>query len=79
MNKKTIVKIVNGSFPSEFEEAIQRLLDDGWTAHWPMGVSNYGRLYLPMTKTIDVDEQVLTDETMTKQHPDAKKLGEKKK
>lgn len=79
MNKKIIVKLIDASFPSEFESKVQRLLDDGWIAHWPMGMSNFGKLYLPMTKMIDVDEQIPTDDTITKQHPDAKKLGDKKK
>lgn len=79
MNKRTVIKLISGSFPAEFESKVQNLLDDGWTAHWPMQISNYGKLYLSMTKSVDIDEQLPTDETMTQQHPDAKKLGDKKK
>lgn len=79
MNKKTVIKLVEATFQTEFEGRVQELLDDGWTAHWPMQVSNVGKLYLPMTKLVDIDEKVPTDETMTQQHPDAKKLGDEKK
>ena len=78
MNKKTVIKLVEASFPSEFEGRVQKLVDDGWTAKWPMVVSKYGKFYLPMTKLVDIDEKVTTDETMTQQHPDAKKLGDER-
>lgn len=76
-NEKVIVKIVRAPYISAFEKDIQKHLDDGWTSIWPMQVSN-GNFYLAMTKFVYIDEQPPIDETITKQHPDAEKLGDKK-
>jgi len=77
-NKKVIVKVIQAPYISAFEKTVQERLNDGWTAHWPMQISNFGIFCLPMTKSVDIDKQAPIDETITKQHPDAEKLGEKK-
>jgi len=77
MNKKVVVKIIEAPYASAFEKFVQERLDEGWTAQWPMQIDKFGNLYLPMTKSVDIDKQVPIDETITKQHPDAKKLGGK--
>lgn len=78
MNKRIVVKIIEESYAAAFELVVQQALDDGWAAIWPMHVSTRN-FYLAMVKRVDIDEQAPVDETMTKQHPDAEKLGAEKK
>ena len=77
MTKKTLFKIVTEAFaegPKGLEGQIQDLLNDGWITVGSLCICR-GRLYMPMQKCVDPEEQIPTDDTMTQQHPDAKKLG----
>lgn len=78
MNKRIVVKIIEAPYSNAFEKAIQKAMDNGWAALWPMQISNH-KFYLAMVRRVNVGEQLPVDETITKQHPDAEKLGDEKK
>lgn len=70
-------KVVHGSFVSEFEHMVQESLDDKWDLAGPV-FGEKGHLYAPMTRDDSAEGDDHIDDTETRQHPDAKRLGDKK-
>ena len=76
MLKRMLFKVITESFADGLEKKVQKLLDDGWNTMGSLVVCR-GRLYISMQKQVESEKEIEQDISMTRQHPDAEKLGAK--